>query len=80
MHDLIGHSDTIRSLCFLNDRTLISGSDDGTIRVWDVEKGKEVPTPEKIYLGPVTSITVVPKKYIVAACDSDLVKFIVNNI
>jgi WD40 repeat protein/serine/threonine protein kinase len=40
---LRGHENTITSLAFLPDkRTLVSGSRDGTVRLWDWEGGKEV--------------------------------------
>ena len=31
---LKGHSDAIKSLCFLKDKRIISGSDDCTIKIW----------------------------------------------
>jgi len=38
---LIGHSDWIRSLAFSSDsKTVLSGSNDHTVRVWDVETGR----------------------------------------
>jgi WD40 repeat protein len=38
---LMGHNDVVTSLAFLSDnRTLASGSRDGTIRIWDVPTGK----------------------------------------
>ena len=38
---LIGHSDWIRSLAFSPDsKTLLSGSNDKTVRLWDVETGQ----------------------------------------
>ncbi|MDY0062865.1 MAG: caspase family protein [Myxococcota bacterium] len=38
---LAGHGDRIRFLQFLPDGRLVSGSADGTVRIWDVASGKE---------------------------------------
>ena len=39
----MGHDDYVDSICFSPDgKLLASGSDDNTIRIWDVEGGKEI--------------------------------------
>ena len=38
---LEGHSGAVSALCVLPDGRLASGSDDGTIRLWDVQRGAE---------------------------------------
>lgn len=40
-----GHHGPINSICFLEDGRLVSGSDDGTIRFWDVSTGREIGRP-----------------------------------
>ena len=42
VHTLTGHTGIVRVIVFINDRTICTGGDDGTIRKWDVEKGKEI--------------------------------------
>jgi len=45
LHTLSGHSDRVCSVAFSPDGALLaSGSDDGTIKLWDVESGQEVHT------------------------------------
>ena len=39
MNILTGHKGSISSVAFNNDGLLASGSDDMTIRIWDVTKG-----------------------------------------
>src|SRR5262249_38300995 len=36
-----GHLDVIYGVAFINDRLAVSGSDDKTLRLWDVATGKE---------------------------------------
>lgn len=39
-HTLKGHADAVTSLCFSPDSFLLaSGSDDNTVRMWDVQSG-----------------------------------------
>lgn len=39
-HTLKGHADSVTSLCFSPDSFLLaSGSDDNTVRMWDVQSG-----------------------------------------
>lgn len=40
----LGHKDFVSSLCVLSDELLLSGSGDGTIRLWNYMTGKEIYT------------------------------------
>lgn len=42
LDEMRGHSDAISDLAFIDDRTLVSTSLDGTIRIWDTEAGTEL--------------------------------------
>jgi WD40 repeat protein len=45
LQTLIGHSGSVYSVVFSSDRsTLASGSDDNTIKLWDVKTGSELQT------------------------------------
>ena len=39
-----GHTDVVHSVCWLDDTNIVSGSEDGTIRLWDVNSGKNLKT------------------------------------
>src|SRR5207253_2274536 len=56
---LAGHTKDVTSVAFCPDGTILaSGSDDTTIKLWDVQTKKEVTTlepPEGRYLGPEAS-------------------------
>ncbi|MHA1898599.1 MAG: WD40 repeat domain-containing protein, partial [Promethearchaeota archaeon] len=43
VNTLMGHSDYVRSVCYSPDgKYIASGSDDNTIKVWDIEENKVV--------------------------------------
>ena len=46
MREMTGHSGAVNSLCQMNDRELVSGSWDGTAKVWDLETGQCTKTLE----------------------------------
>ncbi len=70
---LSGHTGKINSLDFSQDgRTLVSGSDDQTIRLWDAATGKRVKIIQA-HDSPVTSISVGPR-YLASGSDDETVK------
>jgi len=46
VQELLGHEGAVNSLCQINENELISGSWDGTCKVWDIETGKVKQTLE----------------------------------
>lgn len=46
MQELLGHEGAVNSLCQVNGTELISGSWDGTAKIWDIETGKAKQTLE----------------------------------
>jgi WD40 repeat protein len=76
IHLLTGHSDPVKSVVFSPDsQTLASGSEDGSVKIWDVNSGKELLTlSEKNYQGVVKKITSVafsPNGQILASSSID---------
>ena len=64
--------DRVRSVCFSPDgRRLASGSEDRTVRLWDVEKGACVKTLEE-HGDYVKSVCFSPDGRTVASCSSDM--------
>lgn len=69
--ELGGHSKSILSICFAKDnRTLLSGSADGTIRVWDSQTG-ELCSQLENHQGPVTCVRLSPDGTIMASASAD---------
>jgi WD40 repeat protein len=68
-----GHSGTIRCIaCTADGKTMVSGSDDKTVRVWDVASGKQL--QRFSHPSMVTHLVITPDgRYIVSACtDSNI--------
>jgi WD40 repeat protein len=56
-----GHTDSVQSVAFSPDGThIVSGSDDKTIRIWDMKTGEEVVEPFKGHTGSVRSVAFSP--------------------
>lgn len=60
--ELVGHTSAVKAVAFTPDgRFLVSGGGDGAVRVWDVQKGKELAA--FIALGHEDFVTVTPDQY-----------------
>lgn len=60
--ELTGHTGKITGLCFTpNNRVLISGSDDGSVRLWDLQSGKEIVS--LVSLGNSESLAITPDHF-----------------
>jgi WD40 repeat protein len=58
---LKGHTQMVTSVAFSKDgRMVVSGSDDRSVRIWNVETGKEVRTVKEHHLAKVTSVAFSP--------------------
>ena len=69
--ELSGHSQSVLSTCFAKDnRTLLSGSADGTIRVWDSQTG-ELHAQLEDHDGPVTCVRLSPDGAVMASASAD---------
>jgi WD40 repeat protein len=73
---LKGHSYRVTSVCFSpNGKTMVSGSFDKTVRVWDVESGKELRELEG-HSNIVTSVCFSPNGKTIVSGSCDKTKFI----
>ncbi len=52
---LVGHTDRVSSVTFLPGNALLSGSDDGTVRLWNLKTG-EVKKTLSSHFGPVAAV------------------------
>jgi WD40 repeat protein len=70
-HGETGHREPVRALLFLNERWLLSGSQDKTIRLWEVATGKEQAVGW--HIDPVLAIDAAPRGevFLVACAASD---------
>ena len=54
---LFGHTESVSSVAFSHDgKRVVSGSDDGTVRLWDAETGEAIGEPFQSHDGPVSSV------------------------
>jgi WD40 repeat protein len=67
---LVGHMGSVRTLCALRDGRLASGSDDNTIRLWDVKTGTA-----KVYGHPssVRALSVLPDGRLASAVNNTII-------
>ena len=66
------HSDTIHSIAFSPDgTTIVSGSEDKTVRLWDIRTGKPIGQALKGHSDSVTSVTFSPNGKTIASASRD---------
>ena len=66
-----GHTDNVHSLAFSPDgKLLVSGSQDGTVKLWDAVKGQEIATLGQ-HEGPVNAVAFSPDGQVVASAGYD---------
>ncbi|KIO00211.1 hypothetical protein M404DRAFT_153493 [Pisolithus tinctorius Marx 270] len=69
---LLGHNDAVFSVAFSpNGKTIISGSDDKTVRIWDVERGVQVGSPLESHTDAVNSVAFSPDGKCIVSCSND---------
>jgi WD40 repeat protein len=69
---LSGHTDGISALAAVPGTPfLVSASDDGKVRVWDVEAGNLVRGHFEGHIGPVTAVSVSPDGMTIATAGKD---------
>ena len=72
IHVFNGHTDDVSSVAFSRDGSRIaSGSEDATIRLWNVETGAAVGSPLIGHHGPVDSVTFSPDGTKIASSSAD---------
>ena len=66
-----GHTDYIRTLAFVpNSTTLVSGSDDNTIRLWDIDTGNQLALLTG-HTDNIFAVAISPDGTILASCSAD---------
>lgn len=73
-HTLLGHINHVGTMAVLDDGvTLVSGSEDGSLRVWDLNHNREVKCIRD-HNGPINSLAVTPdEKYVITGSDDSTV-------
>lgn len=64
----VGHTDAVCSLC-LDGNVLFSGSDDGSIRLWDTLSGTALATIQDAHAGPVAVLAIMDGRLVSGGAD-----------
>ncbi|WP_456476614.1 WD40 repeat domain-containing protein, partial [Oceanithermus sp.] len=70
---VFGHSGPVSAVSVLPDGRVVSGSDDNTLRVWDLERGEAVQVLEG-HRGSVLSLAVLPDGRVVSGSDDNTLR------
>jgi pleiotropic regulator 1 len=74
IHTLVGHTSTVSSVvCQATDPQIITGSNDQTVRLWDLAAGKSMCTLTH-HKKSVRSVVLHPKLYMFASASPDNIK------
>ncbi len=69
---LLGHSSEVFSVAFSpNGKHIVSGSDDKTIRLWDVQTGKQIGEPLNAHTEAVFSVVYSPDAKTIVSGSND---------
>lgn len=72
LRTFVGHSGPVNAAAFSPDGArLLSGSDDNTIKVWDVSSGRELRLPEMRHGGVVWAVAFSPDSARMLSCSAD---------
>jgi len=70
---LTGHTNTVIALTILPDGSLVSGSGDDTIKIWDVKNGQNIKTLSG-HTNGVYALTVLPDGSLVSGSTGKTIK------
>ncbi|CAE7167721.1 unnamed protein product [Rhizoctonia solani] len=70
-----GHTDQVWSVAFSADgKSVVSGSDDGTVRVWNTHKSSPIGEPLRGHRGSVFSVSYSPLGNLIASASGDIIR------
>ncbi|MEJ2741535.1 MAG: WD40 repeat domain-containing protein [Gammaproteobacteria bacterium] len=72
LSSLLGHTDRILGLIELNDHWLLSASQDGTLRIWNIKNGNEI-AHIKTKVSDIKNVNLFSDSHYFSVCESDFV-------